>query len=720
MAVQTSGPFPVMVLERGPLYYVQSVFVFFCLAASAVLFLKRYRLADKEARHSLNLAVIAAILPCIGMVLIAFNTASIGLDFATFFFPVSCLLLLISIFKFQFLNLKPLVYKRVFESSGNGIIVLKENMIMDFNDAAAGIFAELNKNALYKNVFSVLGIYEPLLSAVAEKKEEQIEVCRNDKSRYYYITVSNISNTRVSAGILINLTDITRNIEVVKVLEKSEQKNRLLLTQMRQGLVVCEMVYKDGQRNFICIDENPAFEAITGFKRQDIQGNSIFKLYPDMKNKLFTRFEDVCITGRSYQTEYMLPEKGNYLDIVLYSPQPRHFAMIISDITERKEMYDILKEQRAVLTAIAKASSELLSNRGMMSALAEGLKLVGLATDADKVSLYVNQYDNENLRYIAHQEIEWDSSLGATNMNPAELESFSLEELDDFTRSLAMGKPFTNLVGNLPKSDTKKFFESNRIKSYLIFPLFSEKNFWGFVAFYNCRSAKIWTNSEISILELFASAMSGAVERNSFEKKIEVLSYHDQLTGLFNRRFFEEEVKRLDTKRNLPLTIVIADVNGLKLTNDAFGHFLGDKLLQKAAEVFHSECRADDIIARIGGDEFAILLPKTDSRETMRIVHRIQNAILEDTTENIILSISFGFSTKYETEESMTELIKKAEDHMYNNKLSEGIKIRSRTLEIIKKKLYGRNEREQRHSECVRDLCKEIGIAMHMNQSQLD
>ena len=102
-------------------------------------------------------------------------------------------------------------------------------------------------------------------------------------------------------------------------------------------------------------------------------------------------------------------------------------------------------------------------------------------------------------------------------------------------------------------------------------------------------------------------------ERKKAEREVLYLSYHDQLTGLYNRRFYEEELERINFQRNLPLTLAIADVNGLKLTNDAFGHFAGDDLLKKIAAVINRELRAEDLAARIGGDEFALLLPKTDS-----------------------------------------------------------------------------------------------------------
>lgn len=113
-------------------------------------------------------------------------------------------------------------------------------------------------------------------------------------------------------------------------------------------------------------------------------------------------------------------------------------------------------------------------------------------------------------------------------------------------------------------------------------------------------------------------------QERAWKKEILNLSYHDSLTGLYNRRFMEEQIKKLEQLRELPLAVIMTDVNGLKLANDVFGHEEGDKLLKKAAEILKESCRKEDIIARWGGDEFLILLPRTSARTAEAIAQRIK------------------------------------------------------------------------------------------------
>jgi diguanylate cyclase (GGDEF)-like protein/PAS domain S-box-containing protein len=208
-------------------------------------------------------------------------------------------------------------------------------------------------------------------------------------------------------------------------------------------------------------------------------------------------------------------------------------------------------------------------------------------------------------------------------------------------------------------------------------------------------------------------------DKKEKQEKIKYLSYHDQLTGLYNRHFFEEELKRLDTERNLPLTIIMADVNGLKLTNDAFGHATGDLLLQRVAQVMRTECRADDIISRVGGDEFVILLPATSYEEAELVVKRIYRAVSQEKIENVLVSVSIGLKTKEISAQDIKEIYAKAEDDMYRKKITESQSMRNQSVKLIMQTLYEANPREKIHSERVSEISRQIGKYMKLDDEMI-
>jgi diguanylate cyclase (GGDEF)-like protein/PAS domain S-box-containing protein len=201
-------------------------------------------------------------------------------------------------------------------------------------------------------------------------------------------------------------------------------------------------------------------------------------------------------------------------------------------------------------------------------------------------------------------------------------------------------------------------------------------------------------------------------DKRKKQKEIEYLSYHDQLTGLYNRRFFDEELKRLDVPRNLPLTLVMIDVNGLKLINDAFGHPIGDMLLKAVGDVLSDGLRADDIIARIGGDEFAVLMPGTDFEQTGSIMERITEIMAREKVENIPLSLSFGWETKTSEDENIGKVFDAAEDRMYSNKISEKGSFHNKSVKLIIQTLHATIQGEYEHSNRVGEICDRIGQAM--------
>jgi len=208
-------------------------------------------------------------------------------------------------------------------------------------------------------------------------------------------------------------------------------------------------------------------------------------------------------------------------------------------------------------------------------------------------------------------------------------------------------------------------------------------------------------------------------ERRKLEKRLEFFSYHDQLTGLYNRRFMEEQLAREASEGSLPLSIIVADVNGLKLINDSLGHTMGDQLLAKVAQVLREGCRPQDIIARMGGDEFIVLMPAAGHEEAKRIVARIREAAAKEMVSSIEISVSMGWATKKSSEENIMKVLKNAEDHMYKKKLIESPGMRGKAINVIIKTLNEKNRREEQHSQRVSEICRSMGEAIGLNQEEV-
>ena len=238
----------------------------------------------------------------------------------------------------------------------------------------------------------------------------------------------------------------------------------------------------------------------------------------------------------------------------------------------------------------------------------------------------------------------------------------------------------------------------------------------------------VWVNTTIAPLNTEDDNSSSRIlcmiedvtARREAEEEILYLSYYDQLTGLYNRRFYLEELRRIDTERNLPITLVMADVNGLKLTNDAFGHLEGDQLLKHIADTMKKHCRADDIIARIGGDEFIMLLPQTSMEQAEKLVERINGALAEEKCYPVICSVSFGWATKSEAGEDISKTYINAEDHMYRHKLTESAAMRSDTIKLIVKRLFQKYKREEQHAKRVGRLSAATAKALGMNPGEVN
>ena len=209
-------------------------------------------------------------------------------------------------------------------------------------------------------------------------------------------------------------------------------------------------------------------------------------------------------------------------------------------------------------------------------------------------------------------------------------------------------------------------------------------------------------------------------ERKEHDKIIMHNYYHDGLTELYNRRFFDEEIDRLELVDIPDTSIIVADINGLKLSNDLYGHEFGDQIIMKVTEILVSECGKETIVARVGGDEFAILLTEQDYDKTHNLVDRLKKRLDDESQDEMILSVSFGTAACCEEVLSLRGCYNLAEDRMYTSKLLEGKSAKSKMINNLRVVLEERTGETQAHCDRISEMSKNIALELKMHDFEIE
>lgn len=205
------------------------------------------------------------------------------------------------------------------------------------------------------------------------------------------------------------------------------------------------------------------------------------------------------------------------------------------------------------------------------------------------------------------------------------------------------------------------------------------------------------------------------------EAQIEYLTYRDRLTGLYNRLYFDTTMKELEFSKELPVTIIIGDMNGLKLANDAYGHSVGDEVLVLAGSILEdSVSDLNAIVARLSGDEFAVLLPGVGKVGANMVCERIRTACDSIAEPRMRPSIALGFATWNSDLASLEETMRNAEDNMYHNKLNESKSTRSAVIHSLQASLEEKTTETRSHAERLRVMALRLGKQIGLAASDMD
>jgi diguanylate cyclase (GGDEF)-like protein len=235
------------------------------------------------------------------------------------------------------------------------------------------------------------------------------------------------------------------------------------------------------------------------------------------------------------------------------------------------------------------------------------------------------------------------------------------------------GQPMLLSPSNIAKLEEEEGVKTVGTDSidWLGVPLKVEDRVIGMVAVQTYTEGVRYTDVEKGILVFVSNQIAMAIERKRAEEQLKYSSTHEPLTGLFNRGYYEEEIRRLNSGRQSPVGSIVIDIDRLKAVNDQYGHSVGDELLIAFAEVLQAEFRSSDVVSRLGGDEFGILLPLSNMKTVEMAVKRIERSVdrYNHSNPRVPIYYSVGCCT---TEDGRTvlEAINQADSLMYKQKAS--------------------------------------------------
>jgi len=501
------------------------------------------------------------------------------------------------------------------------------------------------------------------------------EEYQTDAGHWFEATLTPLANEEQTVEWVVErICDISRRKQDEHALKQSLSKYRALIEQTMDGVYLHDL-------NGRIVEVNQEAIVQSGFSESELLERSVLDLHPqtspvNQQREAILKQWRTWKTGETKTLEAEHQRKhGDVFPVEIRAKKVvidnRDFILSLArDITQRKQMEADLKRSEEKYRALIEQSMDAVYLHDLDGSILEVNREAARQTGYSKTEL------------TARTVFDLHPESSTANPEPSKIK--------EYWRQWSLG-------------DSHTIETEYRRKDGTVFPVEVRK---GKVSFYN--------------QDYILGLVTDITHRKRMEKKIRHMSTHDFLTGLPNRRYFEETIDQLDTPTQLPLSLVMVDVNGLKLANDTYGHATGDEMLKRTAEILKACSRERDIVVRWGGDEFIVLLPGTTLEVTQALCQRLKTRGEKVYVENLPLSLAVGYASKETTEQTLSDVLKMAEDTMYTHKMTESRSSKSETLNTIVGALGEISPETSRHIRDMQEAARGIAEKLALPDVELN